>query len=228
MYVPRRFRILFILMSTLLACGFVVGCGATQSGSTNNGGAPLTTSGPALHINIDAYRWVYNTPARMCQALMVADVTVGSKEASHWNTPNGVLPSAMVKTVRAVTQGGYYIYTPVLFNKMNIHLDHRHNKAAREYVTMGGQVGPDTYTVDDAPQLAIGKRYLVVFTAGVVPETPTFDETSLIVYDAFPIDSNGTVTLQAAGPANEPGPGTPQPAITMPLSQILGQLASCK
>jgi hypothetical protein len=51
-------------------------------------------------------------------------------------------------------------------------------------------------------------------------------DTLLISY-AFPIDANGKVIIQQAGDPNEPGPGVPQPEISVALTDLKAMLARC-
>lgn len=207
------------LLTSLAACGPTTQ--QSQISSSNASGG----SSSGLNIKLDVDRYEFKTPSAMCPATLVAEIVVGGHGQSHWNTPDGQRPANATKAV--VLQQGYRIYTPVTFSKSRTLLDHRHNPT-HEFVTLGGQIGPDQYQVDDFPQVVSGNRYLVVFAPGSQPAGLGKTEDWLVAYNAFPIDSQNMVELQHAGSASEKGLGTPQPEVKIQLTQLEQQLATCR
>ena len=59
---------------------------------------------------------------------------------------------------------------------------------------------------------------LVVFGPGSQPAGKGKTEDWLVVYNAFPVDAHGVVTLQQASSSSEPGAGKPQQTVTMSLT----------
>jgi hypothetical protein len=95
------------------------------------------------------------------------------------------------------------------------------------FVTIGGQVGQDTYQIDGLPQPpGIGGHYVVVISPPAPREWLMPTDTLLASY-AFPIDASGKVTLQYAGNPNEPGVGPVQPEISVALTDLKTTLAQC-
>lgn len=199
----------------------------SQPGSpptSGSNGQPKTSTG--LHIRLSADMFQYTSADQFCQTLLTAEVMVGSHGLARWNTPNGVLP-ATIKTSTAAVQGNYRIYTPVTFARLVPLVDHRH-VVTKEYLTLGGQVGQDSYSVDEVSTLpGTGGHYLVVLYPST-PQTGGNTEVSLVVGNAYPVDAQGMVVLQVAGNPNEPGVGPVQPAITIALTSLEHQLAVCK
>lgn len=118
------------------------------------------------------------------------------------------------------------IYTPLHFSSMHIHVDRRRARM-NEFDTIGESVGPDSDS-EGYPQVTPQQSYLLVLVYGIQAE-PGEIQTVMIVTDAFPIDAQGIVTLQPAHIEEGQGGQTENfPAVTMPLSQIIQQLASCK
>jgi hypothetical protein len=95
----------------------------------------------------------------------------------------------------AVVRKGYGIYTPILFSQERLLLDHR-RVLSKEIDSVGGRVGQDQIQIDPFPQLALGSRYLVILMPGTDPIAHGYTQQWLIIYDAFPIDSQGNVLLQ--------------------------------
>ena len=120
-------------------------------------------------------------------------------------------------------RNGYAIYTPIHFSNMHIHRDQRH-QPTNEFDTIGGQVGPDTFS-EDYPQVVPGGTYLLVFVPGIDPVANAYTEKSLVVAAAWPIDNQGMVILQHQ--TIEQGQVTQQEQ-RVPLSQETQQLAKCK
>jgi hypothetical protein len=229
MFVPNRFASLLGLALRVCAMSlFLAGCASPAATQTT----PTPTTQATLVIHLEADRYEFTTPANMCQAPMIADVVAGPSGPSHWNTDNEAppallsqpLPSRQLKD--ALIKGGYMIYTPIQFTSMTIVFDHRSSKQPPEsFVMVGGQQGTTKITVEEFPHLTASKRYLVVFVSGLNATThqPTLRWQE--VFDAFPINAQNMVVLQAA--STEPGIGTPQPEVKMPLSTLLQQLAGC-
>ena len=209
-----------LALTTIL---FFAGCG--NASTTNQHHASGESALPALNIHLEGDHFQFTTPASMCSAVLVAQVTIESQGIAHWNTSTGARPATA--TSANVVQNGYAIYTPVNFSGLTVSVDHRTQPTA-EFATVGGQVGHDRYIINEFPQVTVGSRYVVLFAPAYNPATHATVESTLLVYDAFPITSQGVVILQAAGSATEPGQGQPQPEISMPLSQLTQQLAACK
>ena len=128
----------------------------------------------------------------------------------------------------ALINSGYMIYTPIQFTSMTIVFDRRSSKQPPEsFVMVGGQQGTTKITIAAFPYLTASTRYLVVIAPGLNASTHQLTLRWQEVYDAFPIDAQNMVLLQAASDPHEPGPGTPQPEVKMPLSTLLQQLAGC-
>ncbi len=209
-----------LALATIL---FFSGCGNASTASQQQ--ASGKNALPALNIRLEVDRIVFTTPASMCSAVLVAQVTIGSQGTAHWNTPTGARPAAALSA--NVVQNGYAIYTPVNFSGLIVYSDHR-TQPTTEFATVGGQVGPDRYIISEFPQVTVGSRYVVLFAPAYNPATHAHVESTLLVYEAFPITAQDVVILQQAGSALEPGSGQRQPEISMPLSQLTQQLAACK
>lgn len=193
----------------------ITACGAPASGQA---------SYPAIHVKMDADRYKYTTPQSMCSSILTSEVIVGSHGRPHWNSSNGQRP--LITDSNAVVTQGYRIYTPLRFAQNHPLIDHR-PAPTREFVTNGGQVGSDSISIDPFPNLRDGGHYIVVFSPGLMPAGRGKTADWLVVYDAFPIDAQGMVQLQAASPSNEPGPGQPQQEIKLSLTSLKQQLAAC-
>ena len=188
-------------------------------------GCAVAQQANGVTIQGDTFRISFNTPELMCRATLVVDAGISGLGPSHWNSPDGSRPAAANK--QTLLMNGYAIYTPLHFSSMHIHVDHRRAQT-REFATVGGQVGPDSFD-DGYPQLVPQNNYLLVFVEGINAQAQANWETVMIVTDAFPIDSQGIVTLQPAHTEEGQGGQTENfPAVTMSLSQIAQQLASCK
>lgn len=208
-----------LVMFLILA---IAACGA--SNATPAPGAN-TRIYPTVDMHFDTFRYEFNTPQSMCSSILTSDVIVGSHGQPHWNTSNGQRPA--IADSKAITDAGYRIYTPVLFAKNQTLIDHR-PAPTREFVTLGGKAGSDSMYFDPFPQLRDGEQYVIVFGPGSLPAGQGKATDWLVVYDAFPVDGQGTVLLQAAGSPNEPGSGKPQPEIKLSLTDLKQQLAACK
>src|SRR5579885_800564 len=212
-----------VLLLVLAAC--------QASPAANQRSSTADQSYPPITLHDEADRYEFNTPERMCSALLVAEVTHITHGKSRWNTPDGLRPhiSAVAphaSIAQTIVEQGYRIYTPVQFGMMKIFKDHRQQET-EAFMTLGGQVQQDQYWLDPFPQLRDGDHYVIVFSPTIQPGQGKV-ETWLLVYNAFPVDAQGIVTLQQAGSPNEPGPGKPQPAVTISLSNLQQQLAGCR
>jgi hypothetical protein len=220
-----------LVMAMLL---FLAGCGGPSAMQTNQPSQANQISQATLVLDLDVDRYEFNTPASLCQAPMVAEAVAGSFGQSHWNTTNPVQPSLLSQALPtrqlkdSLIKGGYTIYTPVYFTSMTILRDQRSSKlAAEEFVMVGGQQGTTRISIGEFPQLKASTRYLVVVVPGLNATTHHLTLQWQVVYNAFPIDAQGVVTLQPAGSPNEPGAGKPQPAVTITLAALQQQLAHC-
>jgi hypothetical protein len=199
-------------------------CAPRPQYATARSGGPHD-SGPGVHVVLTADQFAFTAADQFCQSLVTAEVVVGGHGTPHWNTPDGTLP-ATIRTPGEVLAHNYRIYTPVMFTRFAPLLDHR-TVPTHEYLTVGGQVGPDSYRIDLSPTLAgTGGHYVVVLAPSTPPSGATSDVT-LVVGWAYLVDAHGIVVLQQAGNPHEPGVGTPQPAITIPLTDLAQRLAQC-
>ncbi len=227
---PRLFQrflagLTLVLILVLSACQTT---SPTTSSAANQAFSSQTY--PPIQIHDEADRYEFTTLESMCSALLVAEVQHITHGKSHWNTPDGlrphITPLPHTSITQTIVEQGYRIYTSVRFGTMKVFKDHR-QWSTKEFVTLRGQVQQDQYWLDPFPQLTGGDHYLIVFSPGDQPLGGKVEDW-LTVYDAFPVDSQGTVTLQQAGSPNEPGPGKPQPAINISLTDLQHQLAACK
>jgi len=157
----------------------------------------------------------------MCTFLLVADVKVTGVGQAHWNTSTGTKPADASKLT--VMQKGYYIYTPLKLIFQHIYIDHR-PQHTQEFVSVGGQVGADSITMEDFPRVTSG-HYLMIFTPTLMAGQKGFDATRLTLYSAFPISSQESVMLQ---PKMIEQGQVSQQELDMPLVQVAQQLATCK
>lgn len=209
------------LLVVLSACAPVTAQAASQAS-----GQPTATPEPALHVHFLVDMFQFTAPEQFCQTLVTAEVVVGAHGAARWNTVDGKRPAGVLTEDEVVAQN-YRIYTPVTFARFVPLIDHRH-VATKEFLTIGGQVGQDTYEADELPTLpGTGGHYIVVFSPAT-PHTGGNTEASLVVGWAYPVDAQGMVVLQQAGNPNEPGPGSPSPPILIALASLKQRLAACK
>jgi hypothetical protein len=186
----------------------LVGCTGAQSSSPSG-----------IHLHSSAARLSLITPQLMCKAILVMDAGVSELGASHWNSPDGTRPAEADE--QTLLRDGYAIYTPMHFSYMHIHVDYR-SQLTKEFATIGGNVGPDS-DAEGYPQVMPQQNYLLTLVYGIDAQAQGETKTILIVNDAFPVDAQGIVTLRP-GDVEQ---GNVYPAITMPLSQIVQQLANC-
>jgi len=181
---------------------------------------------PGLHIRLAADKFAFTSADQLCQTLVTADDVVGGHGAPRWNTPEGTLP-ATIQTAGDVIAHHYRIYTPVRFTRFVPLIDHR-QVATQEFLTVGGQVGKNSYSIDEDPTLpGTGGHYIVVLAPSTLQSSGK-SAVALVVGCAYPVDARGIVTLQQAGSPHEPGVGAPQPAITIALTDLRQRLAQCK
>jgi hypothetical protein len=184
---------------------------------------PTSSQSDGLHIHSDGLRTDMTT--HMCIAYLAADAGIAGFGPSHWNSPDGTKPSALDD--KTIVRNGYAIYRPLQFSSMHILRDQRPEPTS-EFDTVGGQVGPDTYSSDD-PQVTPGGRYVLLFVPGIDPIAQAWNEKVMIVVAAWPIDEKGIVTLKPAHTEEGQDNQTENfPAVTKPLAQIVQQLADCK
>lgn len=207
--------------SLFLLIVLLVLTGCASSGPSSN--AQAANSYAPLNLRFDADRYEFTTPSSMCSTVLTAEVVVGSHGQSFWNSSNGLRPQ--IADPKVLTQQGYKIYTPVIFSTLHPLIDHR-QQPQTAFVSMGGQVGQDQFYIDPFPQVADGKHYLIVFGPTNQPGVGKVAKW-LIIFEAYPIDAQGMVTLQEAGSPNEPGSGQPQPEIKLTLTNLKQQLAAC-
>jgi hypothetical protein len=210
------------LLALLSACGPVGG--QPGSGATGQQGQQGTSTG--LNVQLQADKFEFTSAGQFCQTLLTAEVVVGAHGVARWNTPDGKLPAG-ITTSREVLKNNLRIYMPVTFSRLVAFVDHRH-VPTQEFLTVGGQVGNDSYRIDEVPDLAGTGGHFIVAFAPSTPQTGGNTEAALVAGWAYPVDAHGVVTLQQAGDPNEPGTGQLQPAITIPLAALKQQLASCK
>lgn len=218
------------IFAALVASLLVVMLSSCQTPATqHSSSSPEAEASLNIHLIVDRYE--FNSPASMCTSILTAEVQTVSYGKSRWNTPDGLRPhmapashSSLAETLVAE---GYRIYTPVHFGTMRI-LHDRRRQATQAFVTVGGQVGSDQFWIIGFPQLQPNGHYVLVFAPGLQPPRGR-QESWLEVYDAFPVDAHGIVTLQQPGAPAEPGPGQPQPAVqvALSLSSLQQHLANC-
>lgn len=208
--VTRWLKMSAILLLVLVGCTALYALKIALSGSTH-------TQSVIDKISL-------NTPELMCKATLVMDASVASVGPGHWNTPDGSKPAGA--DASWLGMGSYAIYTPLFFSFIHIYVDHRSQPTA-EFDMVGGSAGPDRDEEAAYPHVTIRQRYLFTMLDGFQVRKGDV-LTVMIANDAFPIDAQGIVTLQPGH--TEEGQGQqPEifPAVTMPLSQIVQQLANC-
>lgn len=219
----------------LFTLAVLAGCGSVQPSQTSlTSSTSQKTQSPQANIvlDLDVDRYEFNTPANMCRAPMISDVTISSLGQSHWNTANKSAPSLLSQSSlsssqmkQSLVKGSFQIYTPFHMAKINTVLDRRSSKGTpEEFAMMGGQQGTVSMNIGEYPRLEPAKRYLVVFVPALNATTKSLTYQWLLAYNAFPIDGNGMVLLQ---PKIVEHGKTEQQEIKVPLSQLLQQLASC-
>ena len=214
----RRSKVLWGGSRWLVVLLVLVGCVALYALKSALGGP--------IHRESVIEKLSLNTPELMCKAILVMDASVSSVGPGHWNTPDGSKPAGADASWFGT--GGYAVYTPLSLSSMHVYIDHR-SQPTTEFDTVGGKAGPDSDDEGSYPSVTAQYRYLFTMVDGFQVgkgDVPTV----LIANDAFPIDDQGMVTLEPAH--TEFGPGGKNqtenfPAVTMPLTQIVQQLAAC-
>jgi hypothetical protein len=182
---------------------------------------------PTVHIDGVVDRVQFTRPEEFCMPTLIADVAevvVGAHGVARWNTVDGKRPS--IATGGEIVRQGYFIYAPLTFSSFTPLRAHGLLPGS-SFMTLGGQVGQGSYRMDGYPQLSgIGGHYILVITTPAPRKGMTPADTLLVSY-AFPIDATGKIIIQEAGDPNEPGPGVPQPEISVALADLKAMLARC-
>lgn len=212
---------IFWLPALAVVILLLTGCDVAQPNGPH-GSAPSSSGASSTGITIQgsADRPLFNTPELMCKATLVVDAGISALGASHWNTPDGTRPPTV--DANTIIKQGYIIYTPLLFSYMHTRVDRR-KQPTSEFATVGGQVGKDQYWMD-FPRVTPHRQYVLVFGIASDRQGQSPSGKMMGVEDAFPISTQGIVTLQP-GDVEQ---GTVTPPVTMPLSQLSQQLAGCK
>ncbi len=222
----RRIRLLVSVVLGVLAMGLSAwGMAASSKASVTAGASTGSVAAQPIHLQVDYDRLPFDTPSRMCSAILVVDGTVARLGAGHWNTTDRQRP-ATADTLRVETRG-YQIYTPMQVIGLRTILDHR-RQLTRELVEVGGHAGADSIHQDGFAQPRAGRRYLMVFVPGQIAEATTPDFATLMLVDAFAIDSNGNISMPSSGQLNASGRDIGLNSKPVALGDIESQLASCK
>ncbi len=221
----RSPRLLVAGTLALIAIGAIAGCG--QLTTTARQDAPASaqqTPLPAVHIAGVVDRFQFTKPEELCNPPLVAEVVVAAHGEARWNTEDGKRPP--IATAGEIIRQGYFIYTPVTFSSFTPLRAHS-LLPGEAYMTIGGQVGQDTYRMDGDPQLSgVGGHYILIITT-LTPRKGMTPANTLLVSYAYPITASGKVILQHAGDPNEPGTGSLQPEISVALADLKAMLAHC-
>jgi hypothetical protein len=225
----RSRRLLVAGTLALIFTTAVAGCGhlsvRAQQGAT---AIVQKTPLPAVHIWMIVDRFMYTKSEQLCNAPLVAEVVVGAHGDARWNTIDGARPA--LATEGEIMRKGYLIYTPTSFSSFTPLRQHSlASNPTATFVTIGGQVGQDTYQIDGLPQPpSIGGHYVVVITppALALAKGQTPADVLLISY-VYPVGATGKVIIQQAGDPNEPGVGPVQPEIAVALADLKATLAQC-
>lgn len=207
--------LVFLILVTMLgACVPAQGSDPSSMGTS-------TTPREGVHVLLANDQVEVTSPQEMCTWPLVADAVVASYGPSHWDTPDGSRPPGL--TQFALIQQGYAIFTPVRFTRMTVNRDHR-SQATTEYVVLGGIVWPDSWEDNSFPRPKVGQRVLMVFAPSQLAGGSRFTQATLLVYQAFSIDSFGMVTLQRQ--TVEQGQIS-QREVKLPLSEVRTDLSQC-
>jgi hypothetical protein len=211
-----------------MALDALAGCGQSTTATQQYALAKAQpTPLPTVHIEGVVDRVQFTAPEEFCGPSLdaeVAEVVVGAHGNARWNTPDGKRPP--IATYGEIIRQGYYIYTLVTFSSFTPLRVHELPPGST-FMTIGGQVGQDSYRMDGYPQLqGVGGHYIVIITAPAPRKDMTPADTLLISY-AFPSNASGKIIIQQAGDPNEPGPGVPQPEISVALTDLKAILARC-
>ena len=211
----------------LIVITAVAGCGQVTTPTQQVALASTQqTPLPAVHIELTVDRWEYTKPEQLCDAPLVTEVVVDAHGDARWNTEDGKRPP--IVTENEIVREGYLIYTTTSFSSFTpLRQQSLTSDPTATFVTIGGQVGQDTYRIYGLPQPPdIGGHYIVVISPPGYSKYLNSDDTLLISY-VYPVDASGKVILQYAGDPNEPGVGPVQPEIAVALSDLKATLAHC-
>ena len=215
----------FLTAGAVISLLAIAGCGQVttatrQAAQSNVQQTPL----PPLNLWFEIDRFQFTKPEDLCNPPLVAEVVVGAHGAARWNTVDGKRPP--ITTGGKVVRQGYFIYALVTFSSFTPLRAHGLLPGSA-FMTLGGQVGQDSYRYGDYPQVSgDGGHYILVITTPAPRKGMTPADTLLVSY-AYPVDASGKVILQRAGDPNEPGPGVPQPEISVALTDLKTLLARC-
>src|SRR5262249_32635095 len=134
------------------------------------GQAPTSSQSDGIHIQGSTYTADWST--HLCVAYLVADADIAELGPSHWNTPDGSRPEGA--SAETIMRDGYALYTPLQFSSLHILRDQR-SEPTTEFDTVGGSLGPDSYSMGD-PQVIPGGRYLLAFVPGSDPIAQAWNE----------------------------------------------------
>lgn len=210
----------WLVLGSLAAIALLILVGDRAQPQSSRAGARASTVSKGIDIRGESTRLIFDTPARMCKASLVAEVTVSALGRSHWNSAEGSRPQNL--DGRALLKKGYAILTPVRFAQMNVLADHRGRPTA-EFVTLGGTVGQDQFWLHDMPQLRPAARYVAVFVPSFNVQAGTLTDATLGAIDAFPIDAGGMVLLHTQSVEQ----GITQPEVKIRLSELRQTLLTC-
>ncbi len=213
-----------VILALLTACGTAQSTTPPEDARASHVSDQSADSGaglPPLSIRLEASRIIeFLSPSIMCEAAgLVADAAISQLGPSHWNTADGTRPASVDEDT--AVKKGYQIVTALHFSRIKMLLDRRH-KPTTEFASLGGTVGRDHYSMDPFPRLTAGRRYLIVFSAGLDAGVGV-TQALLLAYNAFPIDAQEMVLLIPA--SAEQGHVTQE--VRLPLSEIARQLTSC-
>ncbi len=208
----------WLVLGSLGATALLILNGDRGQPQSSHTGARASAVSKGIDIRGESTRLIFDTPARMCKASVVADVTVRTLGRSHWNSPEGSRPQNLDS--RALLRKGYAILTPVRFSQMNVLADHR-GRPTTEFVTLGGIVGQDQFWLHDMPQLRPAARYVVVFVPSFSVQAGTLTDATLGAIDAFPIDAGVLLHGQSVEQ------GVTQPEVKIRLSELRQMLLAC-
>lgn len=224
----RSSRFLTLVTLALALICAIAGCGQVTTPVQPGALARAQpTPLPTVHIEGVVDRLQFTTPEELCGPSLVAEVAevvVGAHGDARWNTSDGRRPP--IATYGEIIRQGYFIYTPVTFSSFTPLRVHGLLPGSA-LMTIGGQVGQDSYRMDGYPQVQGAGGHYIIVIATPTPRKGMSPADTLLVSYAFPIDASGKVIIQQAGDPNEPRPGVPQPEISVALADLKAILARC-
>ena len=210
-------------LSSLVGAVFMTfllfGCG--QPNTAGSSTTDLSNGGTPIHLQLAAYRAEVTTPEGMCTVPLIVDGTVSGYKPGHWNTSDGARPATLTEDV--AQKQGFMIFTPLQTGNFRILYDLR-KTSSHEYAMMGGQAGKDTYSIEDYPRPALNQRYIMLFVPSTRVGQSTLFLDVLVLYQVFPVDAQGNVTLEHT--SVEQG-NTYGQTVTIPLTTLESKLAVC-